>query len=82
MPIQPEDQKMAIDAVEIDADAVPQDTRASGDGSATELPVSFRQFMLASPLANIELSLPTRSALGGIRRRTGDSADEFLGPIR
>lgn len=51
----------AIRAVRRELDAILRGQVTCGGGPEAEKPVSFRQFMLASPLADSELSLPTRA---------------------
>ncbi|MBA3811158.1 MAG: hypothetical protein H0X27_05845 [Caulobacteraceae bacterium] len=52
----------AIRAVRRELDAILRRHVASGERPEVEKPVSFRQFMLASPLADFELRLPPRAA--------------------
>lgn len=48
-------------ALRRELDTNPQGQGAGGEGPKAQKPGSFRQFMLASPLADLELSPPTRS---------------------
>ncbi len=52
----------AIRRIRRDIDTILRDRIADEDARVTERPISFRQFMLASPLAQVELVLPNRGA--------------------